>query len=184
MSSTRDRTRVNFDLEALRAKLDREDWEDSDDLGRQMRRIYLGSWLSLSPSGKIYAPFACSNVEGCGSCNGTGKIRPQGSRRVVKKLQNRSREVRRLVMKRYGPYYEGNWPAYINKKLNRIERVQHRLADTHCVACGGTGSREAHLDDLWRENMTTAFATKDMCFDEDGEDLFASEYRDIPVETG
>lgn len=183
MSTTRERTRVNFDLDQIRKDLDQEPWEEFEQ-GRDVRRVYLGSWISLSPSGKIYAPFANSNVNGCGGCNGTGKHRAPGSRRVVNKITSHGRQVRRLAVKRFGYHFEGKWPKIIRVRLDRIHRTSNRLAETHCYSCGGTGSREAHLDDLWRNNVIEAFDAKGMCFDEDGEDLFASEYRDIPVETG
>lgn len=34
--------------------------------------IYIGSVLSLTPSGKYYLPFACSHVENCNRCKGKG----------------------------------------------------------------------------------------------------------------
>lgn len=37
-----------------------------------VQRVWLGSVLDLSPSGKIYTPFANSNVERCEKCSGVG----------------------------------------------------------------------------------------------------------------
>jgi len=42
-------------------------WEEVEP-GRRERQIYLGSWLNMSPSGKYYMPYACSNVEVCRAC--------------------------------------------------------------------------------------------------------------------
>jgi len=46
-------------------KIDQEDvQEDPDDLMNcvQRRMIYLGTIMNMTPSGKVYYPFACSNV--------------------------------------------------------------------------------------------------------------------------
>lgn len=40
-----------------------QEWADNQaEYGQGCRSAYLGSCLSLSPSGKYYTPFACSNV--------------------------------------------------------------------------------------------------------------------------
>ena len=49
-----------FDLAAIRAKLDREDWEvDAEDESVEVRSVWLGTVFGLTPSGKVYTPFAC-----------------------------------------------------------------------------------------------------------------------------
>lgn len=45
--------------------------EPDDDTGR----CYLGSVLNIFPSGKYYTPFACSNVDACSVCSGSGSVR-------------------------------------------------------------------------------------------------------------
>ena len=49
-------------------------WGDpeEDDDGEVVEACYLGSVFSLTPSGKYYMPWACSNVEPCKRCKGEG----------------------------------------------------------------------------------------------------------------
>lgn len=54
-----------FDLKALRAELDEQDWEpdfQDDPEHNEVRRVFLGTVFVLTPSGKYYTPWACSNV--------------------------------------------------------------------------------------------------------------------------
>lgn len=46
------------------------DWQDSTQM---IASCFIGTVFSLTPSGKYYLPFACSNVEDCSRCHGTGK---------------------------------------------------------------------------------------------------------------
>ena len=39
----------------------------------QVQSVFLGTVFDLTPSGKFYLPFACSNVKPCPRCKGTGK---------------------------------------------------------------------------------------------------------------
>ena len=50
-----------------------EVYEDED--GNRLQTIYLGSILSLTPSGKIYYPFAYSNLTPCPRCKGSAYIK-------------------------------------------------------------------------------------------------------------
>lgn len=64
-------------------------------------------------------------------------------------------------------------------------RVYHNMSRTtrSCTACGGMGSREAYLDELWREHHEKLFEDYGLYF-ECGEnaDYFATEFRDMPEE--
>jgi len=58
----------------VKADLEDMEWEeDYNDPDRQRRAIFLGTVMSLTPSGKFYTPFANSNVEYCGKCPGEGE---------------------------------------------------------------------------------------------------------------
>lgn len=52
-------TGINWD--AVRRQMDAAEWEQGED-GCEFRAVWLGTALGLTPSGKIYTPFACSNV--------------------------------------------------------------------------------------------------------------------------
>ena len=84
--------------------------------GNKVQSVFLGTVLDLMPSGKFYLPFACSNVEPCPRCKGTGKhsIYPQscdlcqgmGSREVFEdELMNEALE---RVAESYGCFIESS----------------------------------------------------------------------------
>jgi hypothetical protein len=75
---------------------------EPDDEGRMIETVFVGTVMALTPSGKYYLPFACSNVEVCPRCKN-----PQG---VTDDCRS-------------------------------------------CDFCGGLGSREAHLDEIWNEQL-------------------------------
>jgi hypothetical protein len=200
-----------FNLAAIRAELDRSDWEDDfENPGSQVRQTYLGTVFNLTPSGKYYLPFACSNVSPCESCHGTGHVVPRRLKRRTLKRQA-SRHLR--VMRRFdalwgdaaatypiGPEEDGQpMPslgrpyrptnkraafAYIDRQPRKY-RMRYFTMGSTCTACGGLGSREAYLDELWREAAEAALETIG-CSLTGGEgdpcDMFAAEYRDAPEE--
>lgn len=86
-------------------------------------------------------------------------------------------------MKRYGPAFQGRWPDRINRMSDKLNRWMQRLNRPACTQCGGMGSREAFLDEKWREMVTEAFESEDMIYEEDSGDIFAVESRDFPEET-
>jgi hypothetical protein len=168
-----------FNLDAIRRELDREDWEDDpENPGTQIRRLYLGSVFSLTPSGKMYAPFACSNLTPCPTCKGTGRIVPRRyKRRTQKKHIARHAYVQRRFDALYGgepgvyahagasdegrggtpslgrPWHPTNKRAafaFIDRQPKRY-RMRGFLPGSSCTACNGYGSREAWLDELWQE---------------------------------
>jgi hypothetical protein len=188
-----------FDLKAIRANLDREDWEsDPENPGYQVRRIYLGDVFSLTPSGKMYMPFACGNLDACETCKGTGSVVPRRYRRRTQK-KHATRHAK--VMARFdalwgkgdetgapmpslGPAYRpaGQRAAFrfIDRQPKRF-RLRYLSVGTTCTACGGCGSREAHVDELWNEAAEETVGSIDGVHLswEDG-DAFAVETRDAP----
>lgn len=58
-----------FDGKDILTLLENEEWtEDWDNDCYEIRGVFLGTVFGLTPSGKYYAPFACSNVEVCEAC--------------------------------------------------------------------------------------------------------------------
>lgn len=55
--------------------------DERDEDGNPVARIWLGTFFGVTPSGKMYAPWACSNVAGCNGCNGTGEQKIQSPRK-------------------------------------------------------------------------------------------------------
>lgn len=191
---------ARFDLTALRADLDSESWEiDPEDESCETRSVYLGSILSLSPSGKVYMPWACSNVMGCDTCKGSGTVIPRSYRkRTQKKHARRHARIMRRFDRLYGqsnasnalgtpslvsPWRPSSKPAayaFIDRQPKRF-RMRHLSLGSSCAACGGSGSREAHLDEIWREEMEIDLASIG-CYltgsGGDGCDLICQESRD------
>jgi hypothetical protein len=190
-----------FNLDAIRRELDKEDWEsDPENPGTQVRRIFLGDVFSLTPSGKMYTPFACSNVDPCPTCKGTGIVLPRRlKRRVEKRHAARHARIKRIIIRRFGGrdgYTVDIQPASLRAKAEAFARrvgyssVCYRNGTT-CTACAGCGSREAHLDELWQEAAEEGIAETPKGDEGDGVflswedgDAFAVETRDEPEDDG
>lgn len=190
-----------FNLKALRAELDAEDWEDDfEERGQQVRRVYLGTVFNLTPSGKYYLPFACSNADACHTCKGLGRVTNRRlKRRTLKKWASRHT----AIMRRFDGLYAGdkeddrNVPslgrayrpqnkkaafAFIDRQPKKY-RMRYLNVGTECTACAGQGSREAYLDELWNEAATEGLQSIGASLqsgDGDPCDLFAVEHRDAP----
>lgn len=178
-----------FDMAKVRTALDGQDWEDdSHGDGSQVRRLYLGSVFSLMPSGKYYTPWACSNLDPCETCKGEGRVTAKRlKRRTIKKWATRHKRT----MAKYARLNPHDLPwaqapdaalLYLHRQRG-LFRLRGFAPGSVCTACCGSGSREAHLDELWREVTESAFEAIGLSI-EAGEgdpcDLFAVEYRDAP----
>jgi len=62
---------INWDI--IKEEMESSEWEEVDKWTEE-RRAYIGSVLSLSPSGKFYAPWANHNVEICEACVKAGDL--------------------------------------------------------------------------------------------------------------
>lgn len=163
----------------IKKEMAREDWEDhEEDKGTQVRRLYLGSWQNNSPSGKIYAPFACSNVMGCDSCKGMGGHPLHARSRVAKRMASRNRRIKRTFQRRGGHAS----PAAMRFVSKHGDTYARGMTGRNCTACGGLGSREAYLDERWVEYSEAFIESLGYCFDQSDGDLFAVECRDKPEE--
>jgi hypothetical protein len=173
----------------IRRLLDKEPWEEADsyhynvDAYTQERRIYLGTVFGLTPSGKYYMPWACSNVWGCNTCKGTGSILTT-KRRIHKKWASKQKGARRHYMnpKRVVVYVHRDRCDAKHAKRMRIYHNYSRSMRS-CTACGGSGSREAHLDEKWREyaeSLCESIGASLQNGEADSCDLFVVEYRDTP----
>jgi hypothetical protein len=169
-----------FDTAAVRAALDKEPWEDDDhDESQQQRAIYIGTIYALTPSGKFYAPFACSNVEPCPHCHGDGSVN-RARRRVQKRAASRLARQRAKAerLRRQGVCdLRGRFPNF--KKSSRLA-----YGET-CRFCKSMGSIEALRDEQWREQAEKELEAIGCCLingEGSSDDLFVMEYRDVEVE--
>jgi hypothetical protein len=160
----------------------RDNPEEQD--GEQVGMCFVGTVFNLTPSGKYYQPFACSNVKPCPRCKGAGTVHnPRGRPTRSERAQRRSRQISKLLVAQYGHYAE--WPAKPKARVDKLRaQVEKYNKDITCPLCCGVGSYEAHLDEEWNKAFEDV-ASKHGCFVTGGEgdpcDLFVG-YNMGPVE--
>lgn len=115
--------------------------------GEKEKCIYLGSVMSLAPSGKYYTWYANSNVNACKICNGKGLINNpyynfKNYTIVVKErilLTNMYLNELSIIAK--------DWPGQILQRVAYLDRQIKKYNKTMtCPWCEDMGSREAMLD--------------------------------------
>jgi hypothetical protein len=111
---------------------------------------FLGSVFSITPSGKFYMPFACSNVMGCKRCRGTGSVkRRAGNAERLAEAQSRLDAIDlRGIIAAHGGYAQ--WPESVRAEVDAARAVVESAKTTRqCEWCGGSGSHEAAQDEDW-----------------------------------
>jgi hypothetical protein len=167
--------REEWKFDRIKELIEKEPWEDDpENRGSQLRTVHLGSIFSITPSGKVYAPFANSNVAGCDGCNGTGHTRSKYKHRVQKKRAARQR-VRAKWVKIYGYYQQ--WPARIKAKSIKLNQL-NATNNPECWRCGGTGSAEAYDDSIWNELMEKLLSDAGLGLHYANDEIYAAEFRD------
>lgn len=167
-------------------------YEDVSEDGDILYRLYLGSVFNLMPSSKYYTPWATSNLENCQSCQGTGKITVKKNKSRIAKFWHK-RHSQNLAIQR-----EEHTQAFKDGKKERCYQLAQleipssqflidRYAPTiQCINCGGTGCREAFLDEIYMELLEEKANEIGMSI-ESGEgdpcDLFIVWHTDEPADT-
>jgi hypothetical protein len=150
-----ERARALFNWDKVKAEAEKEEPYDG------ARLLFLGSVFSIMPSGKYYMPFACSNVDTCKVCDGSGSWRnkrePQAERlRLWSEAADARAFLTAHAFKHFGGYVGGQWPRELSRTIAYIDRVLLLTADTRtCRACDGTGSTDAAKDERFREALET-----------------------------
>lgn len=174
---------TGFDFARIRAELDSSDWEDDhDNPGTQTRRVWLGTTFGITPSGKVYAPFACSNLDPCNHCKGSGTVAPRTGKRARKRAQRRTNAFGRGTMAR-GSMFASAGRAYAARVQKMRDRA-HNASSTTCPVCGGVGSLEAFKDELFNETLEKEAEAIDAYVSWDDDSCFVCESRDAPEEDG
>jgi len=126
------------------------DIEDDEDGGKR-RAVYLGTVMSLTPSGKYYLPFACSNVNPCPRCKGATTVANKHyNPALFQVVDEYEQQVCGHLLKEYGMYSE--FPQDLRAFLDLLRNIRSRVQEKiECSYCGGVGSREAYLDEVWNE---------------------------------
>lgn len=166
-------------LQESPCNLDREnDYEGADD-GEHRAVIYLGSYV-ISPSGKIYTPFAHSNLTKCPACNGTGRRKPRNS---IERIH--AAEWLRLSI-------DGNdcmaWPGAMTPEwrahVDRVNAVCHVNSDgtLDCTECAGHQYAEAWADRVWTGEMERLAQERGLSFDYEDDGYFVFKYFTVNVD--
>lgn len=141
---------TGIDWSAAREALDEQDYEEND--GQFERSVFLGTVFALFPSGKYYMPWACSNLASCAACKGTGHMRGKPhKRRVWAKWVNSRRRLCDWADK-----HGVRGQAFLRTKRgkrNAYLKTRNYGYRPSCEHCGGCGSREAFLDECYRDAL-------------------------------
>lgn len=195
------RVDLNFDPDQAKSMLEALPWEPAEPFldgdATHMRRIFLGTVFRLCPSGKYYMPWACSNVDPCPRCEGSGKsIQPPQLWPTCKSCEGRGwRHIGKLAHLRNETYNvalaflkENGWHTF-GKQPGKPDKFKCRFCEglgqvqPQCSTCEGLGSEEAYLDQLWWEQAEGLFDSHEFTV-ESGEwdpcDIFAAQYREDP----
>jgi hypothetical protein len=140
-----------LDWTKIKALLEAADAEPVDDDPDQVQRtVYLGSVLNLTPSGKVYTPFANGNVRRCPFCHGTGNV---DNPFVDDALLESARAERSAIIdkcREFGLFQD--WPADQQDRSKALDAISEWARPIlGCPHCCSMGSREAHEDDVYRE---------------------------------
>ena len=67
MENTPTESKLGFDWVQIEKNMKEQDWE-VEEPGLETRLLFVGTVMGLTPSGKFYTPWACSNVQVCSQC--------------------------------------------------------------------------------------------------------------------
>lgn len=178
------KTETNLDWDSICKELEQQEWENSID-GAQERLVFVGTVMSLYPSGKYYMPWACSNLDACPNCNGTGKTKTK-KHRLLKKWKAARKRCFDLANKfdlkgKLDELQKHGWYRYHRRASAMLHRLEE---DMVCSKCNGLGSHEAYADEKFSEALQKEAEERGL-FVTAGEgdpcDIFVGESRD-PVD--
>lgn len=136
--------------------------------GEKEGMCYIGSVMNLTPSGKLYTPFANSNLDLCEKCQGSGSVtnlKADLNRHSL--LDKRDNELTRKLLDSHGSYTE--WPEDEMAKIKKLRDGKEECKPTlTCETCGGIGSEEAFKDQEWQEALEEVAGNHD-CWVTSGE---------------
>jgi len=129
--------------------------------GDEYLSLYLGSVMSLAPSGKYYTPWAHGNVDACPVCDGERSL-PNPSANLARQeaLATLASEIRWGAMEAFDAYANGGWPRGLIDELHILDRkAQHYKETLQCWRCDGIGSAEAKDDSDFWDDLTAELDT-------------------------
>ena len=171
--------RREFDWpEVKRQAIENAQDAEPDESGDRQGLAFLGTTMALTPSGKVYAPWATSNLNPCRHCGGKGwVVNHKGSRDLYRKAEAAVRAARLTAVEVHGPHCNGGWPEGLSESLQVQDDAAERINPQHeCNWCNGHGCHEAAQDADWREALEVVADQFDLfvtCGEGDPCDLFA-----------
>lgn len=128
-------------------------WEDIRSEAYREGYCLLGSVLRLTPSGKFYMPWACSNVMGCRGCGGKGSVRNgKANAAEYARLDAAARELLHHLWATENMAV--NWSPESKARMAALRAERDQYVDTlTCSWCRGLGSHEAAMDEDWHEAL-------------------------------
>jgi hypothetical protein len=139
-------------------------WSRILDLAHEEGDVWLGTIFGLTPSGKFYMPWACSNVMGCKRCKGKGEVvNRKADAAVYAAADTRNAELLADLLANHGPWFEKAWPKDKADELEASRKVANDNKPTlTCTWCNGHGSHEAAKDADWWDALTAVAASLDL----------------------
>jgi hypothetical protein len=147
-----------LDWKKIKEAVLKEEAELNDEGDSLIRSLFWCSYLG-TPSGKLYMPFANSNLTPCPYCS-TWRDDLDGNAKILMSIvdaeRERLKEIENVVYAKMPPmdapergqfFKTDEWCAYV-ARTNATS-----LFPDHCPACGGEGSHEADLDSFWHAEM-------------------------------
>ena len=156
------------------AILQRDGVPGQDDDGSHKVSAYIGDYCNITPSGKCYAVFAASYVNTCELCNETGEIpNPNYDPDVFAMAEECHMDLSaRLTKCRCSdvPAIKNNMFDNLHAAFAAVVLAKQQTAKTMmCPYCGGYGSRDVYLDELfWGEVNRQCAANNVTIFIADG----------------
>ena len=124
---------------------------EENEEGEREGLCFIGTVFNLSPSGKYYQPFACSNVDICPKCKGEGSIKnPFYNKASYERARENDHFYRMEAIMLFGPFCNGKWlKAWIDRLDKTSNTMQFFEEKKTCPYCEGLGSREAYEDSVF-----------------------------------
>lgn len=169
---------IKAELEKKADILAREDggWGADDiemvDEGLQEVATYVGLGTHvISPSGKVYTPFATGNLNMCPECGGTGHVDPEKYTPLDRLYLE---EALRLGDMKFPGTVTPEWAAWIERKSSVNSYGWSRSGSPEiaggwhldCSLCAGEGLHEPNLDSVWYQEMEVLANARDLFIDQ------------------
>jgi hypothetical protein len=117
------------------------------------KSIFIGVVQSLTPSTKVYTPWATSNVTPCLLCRGSGYVKNiLADSSAFDRALDRRQALTEICKKEFGMFSQ--WSLDKQAEAKELDDLMDWSKEkSECAYCFGVGSREAYEDGLYWEYM-------------------------------